>query len=99
MNSESSIVAESDLTPFFTDGMKERRVIDKARLVERTDGSKAIEVKFYDHLPQTERNIRMLMIGEKLIKMCDEMEREGKEENKSFLDFMDGVILKEWEEH
>lgn len=98
MASKSSIVAVSDLTPFFTESMKEKKVIEEARLVERADGSKAVEIKFYSHVPKTERAIRIVLIGRHLLNMCAELDEEGDEENKQFLEFMDGAQIKEWEE-
>lgn len=96
--SERSIIEIQDITPYFTESLKQKKVIEAARLVERNDGSRAVEIKFYDHIPKTERIIRILAIGENLLNMCAEMDMEESEEHKPFLDFMDGAQIKEWVE-
>lgn len=89
---------ETDLTPFFTQRLKKSRKIQEARLVEREDGSRKLEIKFYDNVPKTERNITIIAIGNNLVNMCDEMDEENKEENEDFLEFMNGLQIKEWKE-
>lgn len=92
----SGIVRTQDITAYFTQKIKETRKIEKARLAEREDGTKALELKFYDEVPRTERNIRIIAIGESLLNMCEEAERGGKEQDKPFLELMDGLQVKEW---
>ena len=89
---------ETDLTPLFTQRLKESRKIQEARLVEKEDGSRKLEIKFYDNVPKTERNITIIAIGNNLLNMCVEMDEENKEEDKDFLEFMDGLQIKEWKE-
>lgn len=89
----SSIVRTQDITAYFTQKIKETRKIKKARLTEREDGTTALELKFYDEVPKTERNIRIIAIGENLLNMCEEAE---KEQDKPFLELMDGLQIKEW---
>lgn len=78
--------------------IKKSRKIQEARLVEREDGSRKLEIKFYDNVPKTERNITIIAIGNNLVNMCDEMDEENKEENEDFLEFMNGLQIKEWKE-
>lgn len=92
----SSIVRTQDITPYFTQKIKETRKIKKARPPDRKDGTTALELKFYDEVPKTERNIRIIAIGENLLNMCEEAEKGGKEQDKPFLELMDGLQIKEW---
>lgn len=92
----SSIVRTQDITAYFTQKIKETRKIKKARLTEREDGTKALELKFYDEVPKIERNIRIIAVGESLLNMCEEAERGRKEQDKPFLELMDGLQVKEW---
>lgn len=95
MQNESSIKI-TDLTPYFTDSIKENRKIKAARLVAHEDGSKAVEIKFYGNIPKVERNIMILAIGQSFLNMCNELDRTEPEENAPLLEFMDGAQIREW---
>ena len=76
--------------------LKRSKRSTKARLTEREDGTVTLELKFYDEVPKAERNIRIIAIGENLLNMCEEAEKGGKEQDKPFLELMDGLQIKEW---
>lgn len=96
MPGSSSVAKTQDLTPYFTDSIKESRKIKAARLVEYEDGSRAVEIKFYGNIPKVERNIMILAIGQSYLNMCNELDRTAPEENAPLLEFMDGAQIREW---
>lgn len=95
---KSSITHEQDLTPFFTESLKESGKIEAARMTEREDGSRAIEIKFCDHIPNIERQIMIIAIGHNILELCASMDEEQDEGNAPFLELMDGAQIKEWVE-
>ena len=95
---DSSIVSTQDITSYFTQKTKEARKVEKVRFVERKDGTVTLELKFYDEVPRIERNIRIVVIGQGLLALCEEAEKGGKEQDKPFLELMDGLKIKEWAE-
>lgn len=98
MKSNASIVRQTDLTPWFTEDIKDKKMIEAARLVERSDGSKAVEIKYCDSVPKPKRSVILLIFGKNLLNMCADLDKEENEENRQFLEFMDGAQVKEWEE-
>lgn len=95
MPGSSSIVKETDLTPYM-DGLRTKEKVKAARLTEREDGTKAVEIKFFDKIPKIERQIMIIAIGENLLNLCADMDEEKDEENIPFLEFMDGAQIREW---
>lgn len=98
MSNNARVTATQDLTPYFTERVVESRKIKAARVVEYEDGSRTIEIMFCDHIPQVERNVIIIAIGENMLNMCAELDKPDRGENAPFLEFMDGVKLKEWRE-
>ena len=100
MSSNAKATKTKDLMPYFTE--RERviasRKIKAARLAEYEDGTKTMEIMFCDHVPQVERNVIMIAVGENLVNMCAELDKPDRGEYAPLLEFMDGVKLKEWSE-
>lgn len=97
MPGNSSITKTTDLTPYFTESIIASGKIKAARLAEYEDGSRTVEIMFYDHMPKVERNIMIIAIGRSFLKMCAELDAAGAEENEPLLAFMDGAQIREWE--
>lgn len=98
MSNNARVTKTQDLTPYFTENIVASGKIKTARVAEYEDGSRTIEIMFCDHVPQVERNVIIIAVGENLLNMCNELDKPDRGENAPFLEFMDGVKLKEWSE-
>lgn len=92
----SRIMREESLAPFFTENLKKKRKIEDARLTEREDGSKTIEIKFCENVAETEKQVMIVAIGNNLLDLCESMSKKQDENNAPFLEFMDGAQIREW---
>lgn len=85
----------ADLTPYFTQGIKDNGNIIAAFVTVDTEKEiKAIEIVFSKELPQEHRNGLLHSIAQSLLNTCAEI--ESRNEQDSFLELMDGIQLKEW---
>lgn len=98
MNGNARVTKTQDLTPYFTESIIASGKIKAARVAGYEDGTRAIEIMFHDHIPQVERNVIIIAVGENLVNMCAELDKPDRGENAPFLEFMDGAKIKEWSE-
>ena len=86
----------ADLTPYFTEKLKDSGIVGAYITVDEKEETKAIEIKFKEGLPQETRNTMLCNIGNSLLNMCAETEERNEQDG--FLELMDGMQLKEWRE-
>lgn len=98
MSNNAGAIETQDLTPYFTEAIKTAGKIKEARLAKYEDGSKAMEIMFYDHVPKIERYIMIIAIGENLLRMCIKPDKEEQDKNAPLLEFINEATIKEWSE-